>query len=588
MIILFLVLSIQQYDAQNQYIHPKDIEQTPFHKTYKDGGLVDVRHNLIRNVKSVVERFSDDVSLTSNVTEISNDDIVTINWSNADVKPTDMVAFYTPTTEPPLNYLDFRLVTEYSNYTSGHGTFSERLFNMRADYLVRYLKQTGDVLEVLAELKISVVDNEPLHGHIAITSQPGEMSVMWNSARKQGPLVKVSLYSDLQSCVTINAMSRTYTAEDLCGPRANVTSPLLFRDPGWMHHAVVKGLEPGVRYYYSYGTEELQSGIKSFIGPPYPGGKTKVASTTFIGYGDMGVHIRPFSNDAVGAGAVTKLLQQDVSGGDVEFILHFGDISYARGRAYMWDQFMTQLTNVSSHIPYMVSIGNHEYDHVSGGAKDPSGATGQGFHPGWGNYGEDGNGECGVPTMMRYIMPDNGNLVFWYSFDYGLVHVVQLSSEHDYTPGSRQFNWLAGDLGSVNRDNTPWVVVTSHRAIYTSQNQQDDHIVSRHMKMCLEQLFYQHKVNLHLSGHYHSYESTCSVVSGDCVAPGTGTVYIVVGTAGKHLDPQPYTHYDWSKSQQSDVYGYQRMVANHTHMTVQLVTVPDAAITDSLILPLWT
>ena len=43
-----------------------------------------------------------------------------------------------------------------------------------------------------------------------------------------------------------------------------------------------------------------------------------------------------------------------------------------------------------------------EYDHVSGGAKDPSGATGQGFHPDWGNYGEDGNGECGVPTMMRY------------------------------------------------------------------------------------------------------------------------------------------------------------------------------------------
>ena len=33
----------------------------------------------------------------------------------------------------------------------------------------------------------------------------------------------------------------------------------------------------------------------------------------YSGYGDMGVHIRPFTNDALGAGAVTKLLQQDVS-----------------------------------------------------------------------------------------------------------------------------------------------------------------------------------------------------------------------------------------------------------------------------------
>ena len=58
MIVLFTALLIQHCDAINQYIHPKDIEQTPFHKTYKDGSLVDVRHNLITGVKSVVERSS--------------------------------------------------------------------------------------------------------------------------------------------------------------------------------------------------------------------------------------------------------------------------------------------------------------------------------------------------------------------------------------------------------------------------------------------------------------------------------------------------------------------------------------------------
>ena len=51
----------------------------------------------------------------------------------------------------------------------------------------------------------------------------------------------------------------------------------------------------------------------------------------------------------------------------------------------------------------MVGVGNHEYDHTSGGEKDPSGAEGQGWHPSWGNYGVDSNGECGVPTVHRSV-----------------------------------------------------------------------------------------------------------------------------------------------------------------------------------------
>ena len=40
--------------------------------------------------------------------------------------------------------------------------------------------------------------------------------------------------------------------------------------------------------------------------------------------------------------------------------------------------------------------------------------------------------------FSRYVSPDNGNKVFWYSFDYGLVHILMYSSEHDFTIGSRQ------------------------------------------------------------------------------------------------------------------------------------------------------
>ena len=63
----------------------------------------------------------------------------------------------------------------------------------------------------------------------------------------------------------------------------------------------------------------------------------------------------------------------------------------------------------------MVGIGNHEYDHMHGGAKDPSGASGEGFHPWWApGYGTDSGGECGVPMFHRFHMPETGLALWWY------------------------------------------------------------------------------------------------------------------------------------------------------------------------------
>jgi hypothetical protein len=69
---------------------------------------------------------------------------------------------------------------------------------------------------------------------------------------------------------------------------------------------------------------------------------------------------------------------------NVTCLLHIGDISYARGTGIIWDAFMTQIQPIAARVPYMVSIGNHEYDHETGGEKDPSGAPGPGgFRPKW-------------------------------------------------------------------------------------------------------------------------------------------------------------------------------------------------------------
>ena len=68
----------------------------------------------------------------------------------------------------------------------------------------------------------------------------------------------------------------------------------------------------------------------------------------------------------------------------------------------------------STLVPYMVGVGNHEYDHTSGGEKDPSHVMSPGgYRPHWFNGGTDSGGECSVPVYKRFHMPENGNAVYW-------------------------------------------------------------------------------------------------------------------------------------------------------------------------------
>lgn len=51
---------------------------------------------------------------------------------------------------------------------------------------------------------------------------------------------------------TAAGRSSTYSRGDMCGPPANTTG---WFDPGWLHAAVMAGLQPSTRYFYQYGDE---------------------------------------------------------------------------------------------------------------------------------------------------------------------------------------------------------------------------------------------------------------------------------------------------------------------------------------------
>ena len=74
-----------------------------------------------------------------------------------------------------------------------------------------------------------------------------------------------------------------------------------------------------------------------------------------------------------------------------------------QGAAHVWDSWMDMISIFATSIPLMIGVGNHEYDHTKGGeGKDKSGVrTSYGYMPKWGNFRDDSNGECGVPTSKR-------------------------------------------------------------------------------------------------------------------------------------------------------------------------------------------
>ena len=106
---------------------------------------------------------------------------------------------------------------------------------------------------------------------------------------------------------------------------------------------------------------------------------------------------------------------------------------------------------LATALPLMVTVGNHEIDSSANRELDMTGG--------------DSGGECGVATLKRFPYLGSSVEKMWYSFDYGSVHVVMLSSEHPSTP---QVAFFQNDLASVNRSATPWVLALLHRPPFAS------------------------------------------------------------------------------------------------------------------------
>lgn len=309
-------------------------------------------------------------------------------------------------------------------------------------------------------------------------------------------------------------------------------------------------------------------------------------------FGDLGIDN---SNDTM------ERVRERTIAGDIDWIFHVGDISYADDHVFSfqdtWNQWFRRMEPVTSALPYMTGPGNHEYT-----SYNPV------IYSSTKNF---------VVYNQRFLMPsaNNQSKSMYYSFDYGNMHVISYSTETSFPDapfGSHfgdQVTWLKHDLENANkpenRKQRPWVIVTGHRPIYSSSegyssngvpiNSIDPPSNSLTLQQTFEDLFVQNNVDVIFNGHVHSYERNYPAYknkkTSDYIEPKT-PVSIVIGCAGNVEDledpnpddwtqPQP----EWSAYRYGEGYGYGILsVHNSTHLSWYFYRAEDDGLEDSVVI----
>ncbi|XP_060967202.1 probable inactive purple acid phosphatase 27 [Cannabis sativa] len=477
---------------------------------------------------------------------------------------------------------------QYANYSSkdyvktGKASLKFLLINMRSDfsfalfsggYSAPKLVSVSNLLSVFANPKA------PLYPRLALGKSWDEMTVTWTSGYnidEAVPFVEWGLKGETQ--LRSPAGTLTYDRNSMCGAPARTVG---WHHPGFIHTSFLKDLWPNSQYSYRMGHRLVNgsyvwSKSYSFKSSPYPG---QDSLQRVIIMGDMGKAERDGSNEYAntqpGSLNTTDQLIRDLKNYDILF--HIGDMAYADGYLSEWDQFIAQVSPISSAVPYMIASGNHERD--------------------WPNSGSfwdttDSGGECGVPAETLYYVPADNRAKFWYSADYGMFKFCVADSEHDWRAGSEQYAWIEKCLASADRRKQPWLIFIAHRVLGYSSNYwygQEGSFSEPEGRDDLQKLWQKYKVDIAFFGHVHNYERICPIYQNQCVNDEkshfsgvvNGTIHVVTGGGGKSLAKFSSLSPVWSVYRDYD-WGFVKLTAfNHSSLLFEYKKSRDGEVYDS-------
>lgn len=556
----------------------------------------------LHNVLAGARKSSSEI-LPLDVTWLSREaPVATLNVSWASIpqqrrKPGDWIGIYSPHDAPPTAALDWFPVE-----SAPWETTMLQLPGLRDTYGVRYFSPDSNTKWIAESVPLALkMDGcTPSMTRLSLTGQEGEVRLLWTSNVNWPPVVLVKpwesytgkdelepfgfepgrihfrSHSLAQNGSFFIGSASSYDAKDMCYQPATFVASNYFRSPGWTHDVLLTDLEPEKEYRVRYGHGSCWR-VTKIRGPQRIAPESEFSILLF---GDQGP---PSSTPDLevkkawhypGSRHVMSELGTRARHGHVKMTQIIGDLAYSFGQSYKWDWWLQHGEQFMQKVPTMVTVGNHEYLHPSlQSPRDPSGVK-VSFSPSWGNYRQEGlasGGECGVPFTKRFHMPETGNGNFWYSYDVGSLHVVSISTEHNFTSGSKQYLWLVNDLRKVDHGKTPWIIVMMHRPAYMSEDYRADTDVAYHLRKHLDPIWTKFAVNMVVSGHYHAYTRTCPVAEGLC--RGTldnprAPVQLTAGSGGIGLDTVRCRPFKWSEKCFA-AYGFVQVFVSSSDLRVQ-------------------
>lgn len=243
------------------------------------------------------------------------------------------------------------------------------------------------------------------------------------------------------------------------------------------HTAEITGLEPNTTYNYRLKTSEpWESEVHTFKTAPIKGDQMSFKFAAL--------------SDVQGSYETFKQVIQEVKEENVDFVVYLGDFTKSSSQQE-YDLWLESGQEIFSEIPMMSVRGNVEKP----------------------NY------------FDQFAFPGNER---WFSFDYGNVHFVFLSTMLE-AEVMEQRPWLLEDL---HENDNPWIIAMAHKPAFGSgsQNGPEQYIVDHWVD-----LFEEYGVALYLNGHEHSYERTLPLKEGKINEDGV--TYITNSCAGDDFNP---------------------------------------------------
>jgi acid phosphatase type 7 len=505
---------------------------------------------------------------------------VTVSWSGVDSPAwDDYLALYVPATAnlshtAPIKYK--HAARSPTHLASGSGALRFHIVNMRAPVGVVFIRGgiAHPTVVARAPEPVTFVNwNEPLQRFVTLGPQPASLRLSWVTRDSVQPLARWGTASGVYGH-SAPAVDSAIARAELCGPPATTVG---WMEPGIIHTVDLLNLLPATRYYYQFGDAQLGNWSAEFsvYSPPAVASNT---SFVMLAYGDMGQSDPDLSmqatEDEPAALVTSRRVANETVASVAPLVLHCGDISYARGYMSQWDEFFDMVGGYAA--PVVTNIGNHERDYPGSGAL----------------YNvTDSGGECGVSYMKRLQMPVAGADQPWYGFDYGSVHVFMISTEHDFSAGSRQYADFVADMEAVDRSRTPWVIVSGHRPAYIDSTNDEavtgDQPVAQALRAALEPLWVKYEVDLLLWGHHHSAQRTCPVVGEECVSPSksgeyVAPVHLVIGHAGADFSTNiEVVRPRWTEFVNDHTHGYLRLTVSPAQLHLEMISNDDGSVMDS-------